>query len=205
MKVLLINGSPHPKGSTFKGLYQMEEIFKENGIETEIVNVPASTEGCLACGYCHKNNKCVKDDLVNKVAEKLDEVDALVVGSPVYYAGISGSLKSFLDRLFYSASNKLKLKAAAAITVSRRAGNLPSFDQINKYFLINNMFVVGSGYWNEFHAAKPEEVSLDLEGIDTLKQLSINMIYIMKAMDIAKENGLDKPDIMPKNYTNFIR
>ena len=205
MKVLLINGSPHPKGSTFMGLYQMEEIFKENGIETEIVNVPSSSEGCLACGYCHKNNKCVKDDLVNKVAEKLDEVDALVVGSPVYYAGISGSLKSFLDRLFYSASNKLKLKPAAAITVSRRAGNLPSFDQINKYFLINNMIVVGSGYWNEFHAAKPEEVSLDLEGIDTLKQLSINMIYIMKAMNIAKENGLDKPDIMPKNYTNFIR
>lgn len=206
MKVLLLNGSPRKNGSTATGINILQEVFSQEGIETEIFNIPNDITGCKACGYCKKNNKCIIDDEVNIINEKMKEFDGLIVGSPVYYAGISGSLKSFLDRLYYSGSSiNYRFKAAAAFTSSRRAGNSTSFDIINKYFLISNMNVIGSSYWNEIHGNKKEETLQDLEGIDVLKQLALNMTYYLRLRELAKKEALDEPKLLERNITNFIR
>ena len=206
MKILLLNGSPRKNGSTATGINILQEVFNHEGIETEVINIPSETLGCKACSYCHKNGKCIIDDEVNIINEKMKEFDGLIVGSPVYYAGISGSLKSFLDRLFYSGSSAdFRFKAAAAFTSSRRAGNSTSFDIINKYFLISNMNVIGSSYWNEIHGNKKEETLQDLEGIDVLKQLALNMTYYLRLRELAKKEALAEPKLLERNITNFIR
>ena len=136
MKVLMINGSPHAKGSTYTALHEMEKIFQENGIETELIQVGnKEIRGCIACGYCYKNGKCVVDDMVNEVAEKFKECDGLVVASPVYYAAPNGTLVSFLDRMFYSSGFDKTMKVGASIAVARRGGCSATFDALNKYFV----------------------------------------------------------------------
>ena len=207
MKVLIINGSPHKVGTTFKALSIVESKLKEAGIETTWVNVPSDTASCMACGYCKRNGECIKKDLVNETYKLLDECDGLLVGSPVYYAGPSGSLTSFLDRLFYSYPNSrtLNLKAAAAISNSRRAGNLTSNDVLNKFFSISGMSIITSSYWNDPHGNKPEELDNDLEAIQTLENLGNNMAYYLKLRKLGEDNGLESPKLKKENYTNFVR
>lgn len=206
MKVLLINGSPKIKGNTAFALSCMEEVFTENGVETETLQVGSQLiRGCIGCGSCYKQKKCVFDDLVNETAVKLDSYDGIVIGSPVYYASPNGTLLSFLDRLFYSTGHIDKtMKVGAAVVCARRGGCTASMDVLNKYFTISSMPVASSTYWNQIHGGKPGEASMDAEGIRTMRNLAKNMTFLMKAIAAEKaSSGLPEPE--SKVFTNFIR
>lgn len=205
MKVLMINGSPHAKGNTAIALAEMQKVFAEEGIETEILHVGnQAIRGCIACNSCAKNGKCVFDDAVNVAAEKLQEADGLVVGTPVYYASANGTLVSFLDRLFYSASFDKRMKVGAAVAVARRGGLTATFDELNKYFTISGMPVASSQYWNGVHGTAPGEAEQDAEGLQIMRTLARNMSFLMKSIVLGKEHyGL--PPKEPRVGTNFIR
>lgn len=206
MKVLLINGSPHEKGCTYTALSEVGKVLNENGIETEIFHIgTAPIAGCLGCGSCAKSGKCVYDDVVNTVLPKLDEIDGLVVGSPVHYAAASGQITSFLHRLFYSGASKLSQKPAAAVVSCRRGGASAAFDQLNKYFTISNMPIVSSQYWNQVHGACPDDVLKDEEGMQTMRTLGKNMAWLLNCIKMGDENGVKRPVYEPKMRTNFIR
>lgn len=205
MKVLLVNGSPKKEGNTFTALDEMRKIFVKEDVEAEIVTVGGlDIRGCAACGYCHKNGKCVFNDIVNELAEKFKEADGLVVGSPVYYASANGTLVSLLDRLFYSSSFDKSFKVGASVAVARRGGCSSTFDELNKYFTISGMPVASSAYWNSVHGRLPGEAKEDLEGLRTMRVLARNMVFLMKSIALGKERfGL--PEQEERVFTNFIR
>lgn len=205
MKVLMINGSPHTDGNTALALAEMEKIFKENGIDTETINVGnKAIRGCMGCYACSDSGKCVIDDEVNKAALKLAEADGVVIGSPVYYASANGTLISFLDRLFYSSKCDKRMKVGASIAVARRGGCSATYDELNKYFTINNMPVAPSQYWNSVHGRFPGEAEKDEEGMQTMRTLARNMIFMMKSFEMGKEKfGLPEKEA-PKR-TSFIK
>lgn len=204
-KVLILNGSPHPKGCTARALKEVEKVLQEEGMETETIQVGSQpVRGCIACKSCYRNGKCVFDDLVNQIAPKFEKADGLLVGSPVYYASANGTLISFLDRLFYSTHFDKVFKVGAAIVSARRGGCSATYDELNKYFTINQMMVVSSQYWNQVHGNTPEEVEQDSEGLQTMRTLGRNMAFLIKAIDLGKEKyGL--PEREKKISTNFIR
>lgn len=205
MKALLINGSPHAKGSTFTALTELANTLEDEGIETEIVHVgQKDIRGCIACGKCSTNGKCQFDDIVNEVAPKFEEADALVVGSPVYYASPNGTLLSFLDRLFYSSNFDKSMKVGAAVASCRRSGNTATFDALNKYFTISEMPIVSSTYWNNIHGNNAEQAQQDEEALHTMRQLGHNMAFLMKAIALAKKE-IGEPKHERKVFTNFIR
>lgn len=205
-KVLMINGSPNEHGCTYTALSEVADTLKKNGVDAELVYLGKKpVAGCIACGGCFKTGRCVFDDKVNEVLDKLDEYDGIVVGSPVYYAGPSGQVCSFLDRLFYSSRGRMEGKAAAAVVSCRRGGASAAFDRLNKYFTISNMNVAGSQYWNQVHGNTPEEVRKDEEGLQTMRTLGQNMAWMLKCQEAAKEKGLQRPQYEPKTNTNFIR
>lgn len=205
MKVLMINGSPRQNGNTSIALAEMAKIFTENGIEVEIVQVGnQAIRGCIACGFCHKNGKCVLEDAVNEVAKKFEECDGLVIGSPVYYASANGTLISFLDRLFYSTSFDKTMKVGAAVTVARRGGLSATFDELNKYFTISGMPIASGQYWNSVHGRDAGEAQQDAEGLQTMRTLARNMSFLIKSIALGKETfGL--PEKEQKIATNFVR
>ena len=202
-KVLLLNGSPKANGCTATALNEMISIFNEEGIETEIIHVGnKDIRGCVSCGYCEKNGKCVVNDLVNEVAGKFEEADGLVVGSPVYYGSPNGTILSFMDRLFYSTYFSKQMKVGAAVVSCRRGGNTASFDVLNKYFTISGMPVASSTYWNQVHGFDAEDVKKDLEGLQTMRNLARNMSFMIKAFSDAKEKyGL--PTVERDAFTSF--
>lgn len=205
MKVLLINGSPNAKGCTYTALEEVSKTLNQEGIETEIIHVGnKDIRGCIACRKCKTNGKCVFNDIVNEVAPKFNECDGIIIGSPVYYASANGTLISFIDRLFYSMPADKTMKVGAAIVSCRRGGNTSTFDQINKYFTISGMPVASSQYWNMVHGNSPEEVKQDLEGMQTMRTLGKNMAFLMKSIQLGKEQfGL--PEKESHIFTNFIR
>ena len=212
MKVLMLNGSFNPDGSTNAGLEIMAKTFAEEGVETEIVTVGGKPiADCIACGKCAELKRCVfANDAVNDFAEKAKTSDGFVFGSPVYYAHPSGRIQSFLDRLFFSTMNadryaSLRHKPCASIVVARRAGTSASFDVLNKYAGISQMIVVGSTYWNEFHALTKEDVPEDGEGIQTLQNLAHNMVYVMKCLKAGRDAGILPPTAKEEVFTNFVR
>ena len=212
MKVLMLNGSFNPDGSTSAGLEIMTKTFAEEGVETEIVTVGAKPiADCIACGKCAELKRCVfANDAVNDFAEKAKTSDGFVFGSPVYYAHPSGRIQSFLDRLFFSTMNadryaSLRHKPCASIVVARRAGTSASFDVLNKYATISQMIVVGSTYWNEFHALTKEDVPKDPEGLQTLQNLARNMVYVMKCLKAGRDAGIMPPATKEEVFTNFVR
>jgi len=212
MKVLMLNGSFNPDGSTKAGLDIMAGTFAEEGVETEIVTVGGKPiADCIACGKCAGLKRCVfANDAVNDFAEKAKTSDGFVFGSPVYYAHPSGRIQSFLDRLFFSSRlangyENLRHKPVAAITVARRAGTSASFDVMNKYAGISQMIVVGSTYWNEFHALTKEDVPEDAEGVQTLRNLARNMVYVMKCQKAGRDAGILPPANESGVFTNFVR
>ena len=202
-KVLLLNGSPHPNGCTATALNEMIKVFEAEGVETELIQVGLKDiRGCIACGSCGKTGKCVFDDLVNEVAPKFEAADGLVVGSPVYYASPNGTILSFMDRLFYSTHFSKHMKVGAAVVSCRRGGNTATFDALNKYFTISGMPVASSTYWNMVHGFTAEDVMLDLEGLQTMRNLAHNMSFMMKAIADAKEKyGL--PEVERGSFTSF--
>lgn len=205
MKVLMINGSPRADGNTYVALREMEKIFKEDGIETEILQVGnQAVRGCIACGSCAKNGKCVFDDAVNEAAPKFAECDGIVVGSPVYYASANATLIAFLDRLFYSTGFDKTMKVGASVVAARRGGLSATFDELNKYFTISGMPVASSQYWNSIHGRAPGEAEKDGEGLQTMRVLARNMAFLMKSIALGKEKyGL--PEKEERVSTHFIR
>ena len=202
-KVILINGSPRADQCTATALEEMMKVFAEEGVETELIHVGnKDIRGCIACGSCEKNGKCVFDDLVNEVNAKLEKADGLVVGSPVYYSSPNGTLISFMDRLFYSAQYDMHMKVGAAVVSARRGGNTASFDVLNKYFSISGMPVATSTYWNQVHGFSAEDVKKDAEGLQTMRNLARNMAFMIRAIADAKEKyGL--PEMEHGSFTSF--
>lgn len=203
MKVLILNGSPKSNGCTARALKEVENTLNNEGIETEIILVGnKDIRGCISCGFCHENGKCVFNDLVNETATKFKEADGIIVGTPVYYAGANGNLISFLDRLFYSTTFDKTMKVGAGVISSRRAGSTSAFDEINKYFTICNMPIVSSSYWNEVHGFSAEDVEKDLEGLQTMRNLGRNMAFMIKSIKLGKEKfGL--PQNERDSFTSF--
>lgn len=205
MKVVAINGSPRKDGNTFHAINLVSEELKKEGIEVEIVHIGnKNIHGCIACGKCKKDadDKCIFDDEVNTVIQKLKDADGLLISSPVYYSGIAGTMKSFLDRLFYTcaANQILRHKVGASIAAVRRSGGMPTFNGLNHYLSISEMIIPSSTYWNVIHGAKPGEALNDYEGVETMKTLGRNMAYLIKEL-----NNTKKPESINKVYTNFIR
>ncbi len=205
MKVLLLNGSPHSKGCTYTALMEIAGTLDKHGIQWELVQTGSQVSGCLGCGKCKGGSPCIIEDGVNDLAARLEEFDGMIVGSPIYYAGPSGQCTAFLDRLFYSASSKLKGKPGAAIVSCRRGGASAGFDRLNKYFSINSMPIVTSQYWNQVHGNTPEEVLQDEEGLQTMRTLAENMAWLLKCIAAGRAAGVAEPATEPKVRTNFIR
>ena len=206
MKVLLINGSAHQKGCTYTALKEVAGILEQEGIETEFLWIGAKpVAGCIGCGSCRSTGRCFVDDQVNQVVERLEELDGFVIGSPVYYAGPSGQLTAFLDRLFYAGGGRFRGKRGAAVVSCRRGGAATAFDRLNKYFTINSMPVVSSQYWNQVHGNTPEEVRRDLEGLQIMRTLGRNMAWLLKCIDLGRANGIQLPPQEERVATNFIR
>jgi multimeric flavodoxin WrbA len=212
MKVLMLNGSWNQDGSTKSGLDEMAKAFTAEGVETEIVDIGAKPiADCIACGKCAELKRCVfATDAVNEFVEKAKAADGFVFGSPVYYAHPSGRIQSFLDRLFFSTMNadryaSLRHKPCASIVVARRAGTSASFDVLNKYAGISQMIVVGSTYWNEFHALTKEDIPGDPEGLQTLRNLARNMVYVMRCLKAGRDAGIREPENESSVLTNFVR
>ena len=190
MKVLLINGSPHEQGCTYTALCEVAQELEKAGIETEIVNVGREAiRSCIACHHCRQSK----------------EADGFVFGSPVHYAAASGALTTLLDRCFCAGSQYFAYKPGAAIMSCRRGGATATFDQLNKYFTMHNMPIVSSQYWNMVHGSTPDEVRQDLEGLQTMRTLGRNMAWLLKCLQLGKENGLDHPESEARIATNFIR
>lgn len=205
MKVLMINGSPHAKGNTYAALHEMEKIFAENCIDTEIVHIGnQAVRGCIACYSCAKNGKCVFNDIVNEMAPKFEACDGLVIGSPVYYASANATLIAFLDRLFYSTHFDKTMKVGASVVAARRGVLSSTFDELNKYFTITGMPVASSQYWNSIHGRKPGEAQQDAEGLQTMRTLARNMTFLMKSIALGKK-AYGLPEKEPFERTNFIR
>ena len=205
MKVLLVNGSPHTKGNTYIALQEMEKIFAQEGIETEIIQVGnQAIRGCIGCASCRKNGKCVFDDLVNETAAKFEKCDGLVVGSPVYYASANATLIAFLDRLFYSTPFDKTMKVGAAVAAARRGGLSSTFDELNKYFTISGMPVASGQYWNSIHGSAQGEALQDEEGLQIMRKLARNMAFLMKSIALGKE-AYGLPEKESPSRTNFIR
>lgn len=206
MKVLLINGSPHQKGCTYTALSEVEKILQQEGIETEIFwigNKPM--QGCIACGYCKTHGVCVFKDQVNQIIEILDDIDGFVLGSPVYYANPAGPMMSFLQRLFYASGARMNGKVGASVVSCRRGGAASTFEDLNMYFTIAEMPVVSSQYWNQVHGNTPEQVLQDEEGLQTMRTLGYNMAWLLKSIQLAKEQGIKWERKEDKIFTNFIR
>lgn len=205
MKVLMLNGSPHKEGNTFLSLREMEKIFREENIESEIVHVGnKAIRGCIACYSCREKGKCVFDDAVNEIAPKFEACDGLVAASPVYYASANATLIALLDRLFYSTPFDKRMKVGASVVVARRGGLSATFDELNKYFTISGMPVASSQYWNSVHGRAPGEALQDAEGLQIMRTLARNMTFLMKSIQLGKE-AYGLPERESPAFTNFIR
>lgn len=205
MKVILINGSPHKAGTTYTALTEAAKQLEQEGIEAEIIQIGSKAiRGCSGCLACRKLGKCVLDDEVNEVAEKFKAADGIIIGSPVYYASPNGTLISFLDRLFYSSSFDKTGKVGAAVVCARRGGCTASFDVLNKYLTISGMPLATSTYWNQVHGANGEDALLDLEGMQTMRNLARNMAFLIKSIALGKEK-YGMPELERGARTNFIK
>lgn len=205
MKVLMINGSPRKDGNDTIALAEMEKVFQQEGVETEIIQIGGQDiRGCVACNGCAAKGKCVFEDLVNQVAPKFQEADGLVVSSPVYYASANGTLVSFLDRLFYSTPFDKTMKVGAAVAVARRGGVSATYDELNKYFAISGMPIATGQYWNAVYGREKGEAAQDEEGMQTMRTLARNMVFLMRSIALGKEQ-YGVPQREPFQRTNFIR
>lgn len=209
MKVIAINGSPKENGNTYHAIKIVTDELENQGIEAEIIQVGnKNIRGCLACGGCaqNKNEKCVINDEVNEAIQKMKAADGILIGSPVYYASIAGTMKCFLDRAFYVAGagndGLFRHKVGASIAVARRSGEVATFDHLNHYFTVSEMFLIPSRYWNVIHGRLQGEVLQDEEGVQTMRVLAKNMAFLIKSID---KNKSELPEKEVKIMTNFIR
>ncbi len=205
MNILMLNGSPRKGGNTSIALQEMENIFKQENIQTETVQVGnQAVRGCIACGACAKKGKCAFDDIVNEIAPKFEQADGLVIASPVYYASANATLIACLDRLFFSTHFDKSMKVGASVVAARRGGLSATFDELNKYFTICGMPVASSQYWNSIHGRDKGEAVQDAEGLQTMRTLARNMSFLIKSIALGKE-AYGLPAREAQTPTNFIR
>ena len=212
MKVMFVNGSSHVHGTTMAAIEEMQKVFESENIETEVIQLGAKPlADCLQCNVCNRTGKCVfQDDGVNEFVEKAKSADGFVFATPVYFAHPSGRIFSFLDRAFYSAGKNetyeaFQFKPGAAIAIARRGGTTASLDALNKYFGIAQMPVAGSTYWNMVHGLYADEAPKDEEGMQTMRNLARNMIWMMRCFEMGKNNGIPYPQTETAACTNFIQ
>lgn len=205
MKVILFNGSPKKNGCTYTALTEIEKELNKEGIETLVFHAGSAAKGCMGCGYCAKNGKCVTDDCVNEAAQLVKDADGFIFGSPVHYASASGMMTSFMDRLFYSSSASLKLKPCAVVASCRRAGTTATIDQLLKHPEFNQMPIISGNYWPMVHGTNPDEVKQDLEGMQIMRTIGRNMAWILKCIEAGKNAGINLPVQEEKIKTSFIR
>ena len=206
MKVLLINGSPHEKGCTYTAVSEIAGVLNENGMDREMFQVGSHPiRGCVGCGGCAGKNRCVFQDQVNVALDKAAKADGFIFGSPVHYASAGGAITSFLDRMFFAGKENMVYKPGAAVVSCRRAGSTATLDQLNKYFTISSMPLVGSSYWNMVHGNTPEEVLQDKEGLQTMRNLARNMAWLLHCIEAGKKAGISVPQPESGSTTNFIR
>ena len=207
MKVLMINGSTHENGTTAAALKIIADELKAQGVDSEIVCLGTSAvHTCMGCGACQKAGKCVfDDDPVNAIGAKVKEADGYVFAAPVHYASPSGAIIALLDRLFYAYGGNMKFKPAASVIAARRAGTTASYDVLNKYIGINSMIQVPSTYWNMIYGSNAQEAIKDEEGVTVMRAIASNMAWLLKLLEKSKGTELEKPVIIPKARTNFIR
>lgn len=210
MKVLMVNGSPHPNGCTYTALHEIAETLQTQGIVSQIYYIGLNPIApCKACGACAKLKKCVIDDKVNEFLDLAENFDAYVLGSPVHYASASGGIVPFMDRVFFANSlsgrDIFRLKPAAAVASARRSGTTATLDQLNKYFQISEMPVISGRYWNMVHGHTPDEVRQDEEGMQNMRILAKNLAYHLKCKEAGKAAGILPPEKEKAVLTNFIR
>ncbi|MFA0814470.1 MAG: flavodoxin family protein [Anaerofustis sp.] len=204
MKVLAINGSPKKDGGTYLALKLVTDELNKAGIETETVHIGTEEiRGCTGCGYCKRNDKhlCIYADSVNDCLEKAKEIDGILLGAPVYYAGIAGTMKCFLDRFFFAGA-ELEYKVGACVTSVRRAGDVTTYQQMNNYFNLRNVLITPSFYWNGLHGTNEEQIAQDEEGMQIMRMLGRNMAWLMKVREAG--NAIPLPETEPRKWTNFI-
>jgi multimeric flavodoxin WrbA len=211
MKVTAFNGSPKREGNTCHALRLVAAELEREGIETEIVQVGnKSIRGCIACGQCetNKDERCVlAGDEVNEWIQKMKHSDGILLGSPVYYSAMAGTMKAFLDRAFYVAGandGMLRHKVGAAVAAVRRSGGLPTFNQLNNYLAYSEILIPASNYWNVIHGTLPGEALRDEEGVQIMRVLGRNMAWLMKLVEHGR-GRIAEPEREPKIFTNFIR
>ncbi len=210
MKTVAFNGSPNKNGNTFHALQMVTKELEEAGIETEIVHVGnKAIRGCLACGQCikTKNERCIQDDEVNEWIQKMKAADGILLGSPVHFSAIGGTMKSFLDRAFYVNGvngNLLRHKVGAAVVAVRRSGGLPAFNQLNNFLCYSEMLLPTSNYWNVIHGTRPGEATKDEEGRQIMQVLGRNMAWLMQLVQHGRD-AVPAPARENKIYMNFIR
>lgn len=205
LKVLMLNGSPRQSGNIALAFHEMEKVFEESGVEYEnILLGRMDIRGCIACETCRKNGKCAFNDIVNELAVKFEEADGLVIGSPVYYGSANGTLMSALQRLFYSTHFDKSLKVGASVVSARRSGCTATFDELNKFFTLSNMPVATSQYWNNIYGWDPGEGEVDYEGMQVMRVLARNMVFLMESIALGKEK-LGLPKTEDRVWTNFTR
>ena len=193
MKAVLVNGSRREKGCTNAALGVIADVLHESGIGTELFFIGKKA----ASGEV--------DEAVKVVSEAMKTADALIVGSPVYFASPTGEVVSFLDRLFWTAEEALRFKPGAAIASARRGGTTATLDVLNKYFLYAQMPIVSSRYWNIIHGNTPEEILQDEEGIQIMRTIGTNMAWLLKSIEAGRRSGVEQPVAEKKIFTNFIR
>ena len=206
MNVLMLNRSPRTNGNIALAVQEMEQVFRENGIGVENIQLGKQViRGCIACESCQKTHKCVFDDIVNKLAEKFEAADGLVIGSPVYFGSANGTLMSALQRLFYSTSFDKSLKVGASVVSARRSGCTATFDELNKFFTLANMPVATSQYWNNIYGWEPGEGKADAEGRQVMRVLARNMVFLMKSIALGKQELIVPGSEEQRVWTNFFR
>ncbi|QER42840.1 flavodoxin family protein [Thermodesulfobacterium sp. TA1] len=210
MKVIAFNGSPRKKGNTQQALELLAEELLSQGIKTEIIQVgDKPIRGCLACYTCRKkqNERCAIEDEVNDWIQKMKKADGIVLASPVYFSGITGTMKCFLDRAFLVSGvngNLFRHKVGAALAVCRRAGGVATYDQLLHYLTYAEMVVATSNYWNGVFGLTPGEVLQDEEGRQIVRVLAKNLAWLLKTTQGKRSKNL-APEKEIKTFTNFIR
>ena len=189
MKVLLVNGSPKADGNTSIALKEMIKVFEAEGVETNYFHIGnKAIRGCMACQKCFEIGHCAINDAVNEIAPVFMEADGFVIGAPVYFASPNGTAISFLDRLFYSTFTQDKTgKVGAGVVICRRGGGSAAYDVLNKYFGNTGMTIATSQYWNMLYGLEPGDGEQDIEGLQTMRTLARNMIFLMKSIALGKE------------------
>lgn len=211
MKVIALNGSPHKNGNTYYALTLVGESLQEEGIEYEIVQVGSRfVYGCMACNKCrvNKNEKCViSTDIVNETIARMKQADGIILSSPVYYSGVAGTMKCFLDRAFYVAAGNghfFRHKVGASVVALRRTGGSMTFNSLNHYLGIEEMLIPSSNYWNVIHGLNPGDAQHDKEGEQIMRVLGKNMAWLLKMRQQTAASNLE-PEQPDKIKTNFIR